>query len=72
MHDDQVVGTTGESRRAEAIQIELVGLPDYSVVYRVHMKTKGWSDWVCDGAVAGTTGESRRIEAIEVYIKKNE
>ena len=70
VQDDQIAGTTGESRRAEAIQIELVNLPDYTVEYRVHMKDKGWSAWVRDGAVAGTTGESRRIEAVQVQISK--
>lgn len=38
------------------------------MTYRVHMKDKGWSDWVWDDAVAGTTGESRRIEAVEIKL----
>ncbi len=63
-------GTTGESRRAEAIEIKLTGelAEKYDVQYRVHVQGHGWLDWVCNGETAGTTGESRRMEAIEIVL----
>jgi len=56
----EVAGTTGESRRMEAIQI--VG----PVQYRAHVQDIGWMDWVNSGETAGTTGQSKRLEAIEI------
>lgn len=65
-------GTTGDSRRMEAIEVRLVNAPPHCHVrYRVHMRGQwngGWSHWAQDGATAGTTGENRRIEAIQVEI----
>lgn len=65
-----MAGTTGESRRMEAVMIAInddVDL-DGGVSYRVHVRSYGWMPWVSDGAVAGTTGEARRMEAIEVVL----
>lgn len=67
----EIAGTTGESRRVEAVKIRLENVSGYSVTYRVHMAEKGWSDWVSNDAVAGTTGESRHIEAIEIMLKSH-
>lgn len=33
-----------------------------SISYIAHVQSKGWLDWVRDGATAGTTGEALRIE----------
>lgn len=60
----EVAGTTGESRRMEAIILQ--GNNGLDLKYRVHMEELGWSDWVNNGEIAGTIGESRRIEAIEI------
>jgi polysaccharide deacetylase len=65
----ETIGTTGESRRVEAITLK--GINGLDVSYRVHMQDKGWSNWVKNSEVAGTTGESRRIEAIEIKCNKN-
>ncbi len=44
-----------------------------SVEYRTHVQTKGWQDWVADGARGGTEGQSKRLEAISIHmIKQNE
>ena len=67
--NDPIIGSTGQSRRLEAIQIHAEGLPaGKSLRYRAHVQGKGWLPWVGDGKVAGTTGESRRMEAIQVEI----
>lgn len=68
--DGAMAGTTGQARRAEAVQIRLTGqLKDnYSVWYRVHSQDFGWLDWAKDGAYAGTAGYAKRAEAVEVVI----
>lgn len=65
----ETIGTTGESRRVEAIILK--GINGLDLSYRVHIQDKGWSNWVKNSEVAGTTGESRRIEAIEIKCNKN-
>lgn len=67
--DGAVSGTTGESKRLEAIQVALED-PAYSgdVEYCVHVQTYGWQDWTGQGAAAGTTGEAKRLEAIQIRL----
>ena len=45
--DGEIAGTTGQSKRIEAIQIELTGkyAEKYDIYYRVHSQTYGWLDW---------------------------
>ncbi|GFZ33931.1 hypothetical protein CSC2_44570 [Clostridium zeae] len=65
------IGTTGQSKRIEAVQIQLENVPaGYHVAYQVHVQNKGWMPWTRDGQVAGTTGESLRIEAIRIKIER--
>ena len=67
-------GTTGLSRRVEAIEIKLdeETAKDFDVEYRVHAQDIGWMGWVKNGATAGTTGQSKRLEAIEIkLVNKN-
>lgn len=66
-------GTTGESKRLEAIQIG-VKVPGVSggIAYKVHRQTYGWEkSWITNGAVSGTTGESKRLEAIKIKLTGN-
>lgn len=63
--DGKEAGTTGESRRLEAMSATV---DTGGIEYRAHLQSKGWSDWVSDGTQAGTTGESRRIEAIQMRL----
>lgn len=65
----EVIGTTGESKRIEAIILQ--GNNGLDLLYRVHMAEIGWSEWKNNGEIAGTTGESRRIEAIEIKSNKD-
>ncbi|AYG00954.1 hypothetical protein [Lactococcus allomyrinae] len=64
------VGTRGQSRRLEALAIELPKAMQqvFSIQYRVHVQGQGWLAWTADGGLAGTTGQSRRIEAVQVRI----
>lgn len=64
----QIAGTTGESKRAEAINMKLV-TDDLSggIQYRGHVQGIGWQSWVSSGII-GTTGQSRRLEALEIKL----
>ena len=68
--NNAVAGTTGQSKRVEAIQIRLNnGVSDYyDIEYRAHVQNIGWQGWVKNDQVAGTTGESKRIEAIQIKL----
>ena len=59
---DTIIGTIGESRRLEALQLK----GDFE--YRVQIEESGWSTWTrADGIITlGSVGESLRIEAIEI------
>lgn len=39
-----------------------------SVLYKTHVQTYGWQNWVKDGAVSGTVGQSKRLEGINIKL----
>ena len=61
-NDGETAGTTGESRRLEAIQIDY----DKEIEAKAHMQDIGWIDYgkITKDTVIGTTGESRRLECL--------
>ena len=62
-------GTTGESKRVEALQAEIVDASvSGEVQINAHVQTYGWRGYVGQGEIAGTTGESKRVEALEVRL----
>lgn len=61
--EGQPSGTTGESRRMEAVIVWCD-----SVEYQVHLAGIGWTNYVSSGNIAGTVGESRRKEAIRIRL----
>ena len=73
-HAGETIGTTGQSKRLEAVRIKLEypqNTPDENkytgnIEYRVHVQDIGWMGWQSAGATAGTTGQRKRIEAIQV------
>ena len=66
--DGATAGTTGQSKRLEAIRITVDSELSGSITYRVHCQTYGWTSWVSDGETAGTTGLSKRAEAIQIVL----
>lgn len=67
-YDGKTSGTTGQSKRLEAIKIRNnTGIPG-SIEYQVHCQTYGWMDWKRDGQIAGTSGQSKRLEAIRIRL----
>ncbi len=70
MTNGKMSGTSGESKRLEAIKIKLTGeMSDhYDIYYRVHAQSYGWLGWAKNGEPAGTAGYSKRLEGIQVVI----
>ncbi|MFG2721482.1 polysaccharide deacetylase [Streptomyces sp. NPDC048416] len=68
--DGAVAGTTGQSRRMEALAVSTSGVG--GVCADAHLADIGWQGWACgsDGQVVtvGTTGQSRRMEALGVQV----
>jgi len=58
-------GTIGQSKRMEAIRIQLKN-GTAGIEYRTHVQDIGWMDWESDGALSGTSGQSKRLEAIQI------
>ena len=67
--DGEVSGTTGESKRIEAVNIQLEN-QEYqgNINYQAHVQDIGWQTTVWGGQVAGTTGQSKRLEAIRIWL----
>ncbi len=63
-------GTSGESKRLEAIEITLgnVTPADLGIRYSTHCQTYGWLPFSENGAMNGTSGESKRLEAIRIQL----
>lgn len=62
-------GTTGQSKRLEAIKVSLQNT-QYSggVSYKTHVQSYGWLDSVSNGKMSGTTNEGKRVEAIQLSL----
>ena len=60
--DGETSGTTGQSKRLEAIQIDYKG----DVYAKAHIEQIGWVDYgkIDINTVIGTTGESKRLECL--------
>lgn len=65
-------GTTGQSKKIEAIRIFLTGeeKEKYDVYYQVKAQDFGWLDFGKNGEDAGTAGRNLRLEAIKIMIQK--
>lgn len=72
----EMLGTTGEKKRMEAIRLQLEydeEIPEEKrytgdVEYRVHVQDYGWLPWKKNGDMSGTVGEKKRIEAIQIRL----
>lgn len=69
---NDLVGTTGEGKRVEAIRMKL-GSPFKAsgIKYRMHIQNEGWHNWNGDGDMNGTEGKSLRAEAIQIELTGN-
>ena len=66
----QMSGTSGESKRLEAIKIQLVHMNyEGSVEYRTHIQDIGWEEeWKSNYDLSGTVHQSKRLESIEIRL----
>lgn len=65
----ELSGTEGQSKRLEAIKIQLQDAP-YSggITYTTHVQDLGWLSNVSNNSVSGTSGQSKRMEAIKISL----
>ena len=78
VYDNNIAGTTGQSRRLEAVKIYInqtstnltpTGTQlDLGIKYSAHVAGIGWQGWKYNGEIAGTTGQSRQMEAIQIQL----
>lgn len=62
-------GTIGESRRIEAIQVNLSKLAfSGNVLYSSHIQDYGWGIWASNGSLSGSIGKSKQVEAIKLKL----
>lgn len=66
-------GTTGQSKRVEAVRVSIVdgdgNKLENAVEYKAHVANQGWDKtWTRDGETVGTTGMSRAIEALKIRL----
>ncbi len=68
--DGELSGTTGQSKRVEAIKINFYRTPEFSgnILYRTHVQDYGWMDWKKNGQISGTTGKAKRVEALQIKL----
>ena len=71
--DGETSGTTGQSKRLEAIKITAFNLPEgIKLQYQAHVQQEGWQSWKNEGEVAGTTGQDLRLEAIRIRLQNTD
>ena len=64
-----ILGTTGQSLRLEAMQVNLLNKPvSGGLTYQVHVQNIGWQDAVSEGQLAGTEGQALRLEAVRIKL----
>ena len=39
-----------------------------NIMYKTHVQSFGWQNWVLNGAMSGTSGEAKRLEAIQIRL----
>jgi uncharacterized protein YjdB len=64
-----IAGTTGESRRMEALRFQVVNTAlTGGVQGNAYVQSLGWMGYGATNAVVGTTGRSLRLEAVQLRL----
>lgn len=67
--DGKMAGTSGQSKRLEAINIKLTNQKlKGDIEYSTHIQNIGWQGFVKNNALSGTSGQSKRLEAIKIRL----
>lgn len=61
-------GTSGKSKRVEALKIKLNSSISGGIEYTSHVQNIGWQGARSNGAISGTTGQSKRVEAFTIKL----
>lgn len=70
--NDIVLGTTGEAKQIEYIEIIVNNRPagdSRKLYFQVHQANVGWKGWTEEGMASGSDGLSARLEAIRIKIQ---
>ena len=68
VHDNEIAGTVNQSKRLEALILNLKENDKSMVRYRAHIADVGWQAWVTSGAQAGTTDKAIAIQAFQAEL----
>lgn len=68
VHDGEIAGTVEQSKRLEALILNLKENDKSMIRYRAHIANIGWQAWVTSGAQAGTTDNATAIQAFQVEL----
>ena len=63
-----MAGTSGKSKRLEAIRVKLGESVDGGISYSAHIEGTGWQAERSNGELSGTVGQSKRMEALKVSL----
>ena len=70
--NDTIIGTVGEGKRIEMMEICVLERPlgdKRKLSFQVHEEWTGWKAWTPEGFASGTDGLMRRIEAVRIVIQ---
>lgn len=66
---NEYAGTRGQSRRLEALQIEIEPpIPGLNIQYMAHVSGIGDTPWLNGGELAGVRGQAKRIEGFAIRL----
>ena len=67
--DGADAGTHGESKRVEALKVNVSGVDNLGIQYMAHIQNIGWKQgWKANGEEMGTDGQSLRVEAVRLQL----
>ena len=71
--DGATSGTSGKSKRVEAMTIKAYNLPaGVNLKVQAHVQDIGWQAWVSNGGTIGTSGRSLRMEAVKLKLENTD
>lgn len=65
---DTVIGTVGQGKRLEAIELELTGVPGKNIYAQTHLAKFGWTGYIAGGFASGTVGIKTAVEAMRLKV----
>ena len=65
---DTVIGTVGQGKRLEAIELELTGVPGKNIYAPTHLAKFGWTGYIAGGYTSGTVGIKTAVEAMRLKV----